>query len=335
MTTNNTSIDGKTLLITGGTGSFGKACVKYLLTNHKLQAIRIYSRDELKQWQMAQQYKKYDTDNVLRFFIGDVRDKTRLSRGMNGVDLVIHAAALKQVPACEYNPIEAIRTNIEGAINVIDAALDNRVEKVIALSTDKASQPINLYGATKLCSDKLFIHANNYVGISKTKFAVVRYGNVMGSRGSVIPLFKKQAKNGVLTITDKRMTRFWISLEEAVTFVLTSFTIMQGRELFIPKIPSMKIIDLAQVLAPKAKIEITGIRPGEKLHESLISADENGNTYDLGDRYLLLPIGYSDFKTIKSLYKTVTKVSKSFSYNSLINPLYLSPKQMKAKLEIV
>lgn len=321
----------KTILVTGGTGSFGKACVKYLLKNFSPNAIRIYSRDELKQWEMAQELKNYPRFNLLRFFIGDVRDRNRIKRATEGVDYIIHAAALKQVPACEYNPIEAVRTNIDGAINVIDAALDCNVEKVIALSTDKASQPINLYGATKLCSDKLFIQGNNYRGVRKTAFSVVRYGNVMASRGSVIPLFFEQAKNGEVTLTDKEMTRFWITLEQAIEFVLSSFELMQGGELFIPKIPSMKIVDLVKAIAPDAKIKIIGIRPGEKLHESLIGKDEALNTFDLGDRYLIEPIHMERWDP-NFRYDQKVKVPDDFEYTSKDNHVFLTVNEVRRLL---
>lgn len=326
---NHDIFDNKIILVTGGTGSFGKACIKELLTNHHPASIRIYSRDELKQWEMQKEMEKYPNSNILRFFIGDVRDKNRLNRAVEGVDFLIHAAALKQVPACEYNPVEAINTNIGGAMNVIDVALDHNVQKVIALSTDKASCPINLYGATKLCSDKLFMQANNYRGTKKTSFSVVRYGNVMASRGSVIPLFLEQAKSGTLTITDKEMTRFWITLDQAVQFVLTSFMMMQGGELFVPKIPSMKILDLAEAIAPKAKINLTGIRPGEKMHESLISQDEAPNTFDLGDRYLIAPAMMERWQPKWNHYPKKIPVPKDFRYDSKSNPRYLSIEEMQ------
>ncbi|KKQ67212.1 MAG: hypothetical protein US86_C0001G0139 [Candidatus Daviesbacteria bacterium GW2011_GWA2_38_24] len=325
-------LEDKTILITGGTGSFGKACTKELLTQYKPEAIRIYSRDELKQWEMKNEFSQFPNSDILRFFIGDVRDANRLERAMKGADFVIHAAALKQVPACEYNPTEAIKTNILGGMNVIDAALNCSVEKVVALSTDKASCPINLYGATKLCSDKLFMQANNYRGSKNTAFSVVRYGNVMASRGSVIPLFKEQAKTGTLTITDEKMTRFWITLEQAVNFVLTSFPIMQGGELFVPKIPSMKITDLAKCIAPDAKFIVTGLRPGEKLHESLISPDEAVNTFDIGDRYFIQPMMMERWVSDWDKYPQVIKVPDDFEYNSEDNPDYLTSEQMQELL---
>jgi UDP-N-acetylglucosamine 4,6-dehydratase len=330
---NLTYFNDKTILITGGTGSFGKAFTKYVLTNSSPSSIRIYSRDELKQWQLKKSYANHKDLEKLRFFIGDVRDKSRLTRAMSGADIVVHAAALKQVPACEYNPIEAINTNIIGAINVIDAALDNNADKVIALSTDKASEPINLYGATKLCSDKLFIQANNYRGERKTAFSVVRYGNVMGSRGSVIPLFYQQAHTGKLSITHKEMTRFWITLEQAVKFVLSSLLLTQGGELFVPKIPSMKIVELAKTIAPDAKLEFVGVRPGEKLHESLISENEALNTYDLGDRYLIKPTYLEVWNDSFPAYKLDKLVDSSFSYTSENNPEFLNSSQMAEMLK--
>jgi len=256
----------KTILLTGGTGSFGKHFCRIMLEKYNPKAIRIYSRDELKQHNMR---IEFNDDERLRFFIGDVRDVDRLRRAMAGVDVVVHAAALKQVPACEYNPFEAVKTNVHGAQNIIDAAIDTGVKKVVALSTDKAVNPVNLYGATKLCSDKLFIQGNAYAGNQNTSFSCVRYGNVIGSRGSVVPLFMKQRPSGVLTVTDERMTRFWITLDQAIELVLKPFCYMEGGEIFVPRIPSMKITDLARAIGPECKIQSIGIRPGEKLHESL------------------------------------------------------------------
>jgi len=323
--------ENKVILITGGTGSFGKACVEKLLKKHDPKAIRIFSRDELKQWEMRQQF----SDNPkLRFFIGDVRDSERLKRAIEGVDFVIHAAALKQVPACEYNPIEAVKTNVNGAINVINACLDNNVEKVIALSTDKAANPINMYGATKLCSDRLFAQSNSYQGPNRhTKFSVVRYGNVMGSRGSVIPLFNEQKKNKVLTLTNENMTRFWITIPKAVDFVLESFEIMQGGELFVPKIPSMKLVDLARAIAPRAKIKIIGLRPGEKIHEDLLTKEESNRTFELGDRYIVFSDSLDGWKDKINLYKGIKPVDEDFNYNSLGNENYLTIDQMKKILK--
>ena len=278
-------MSGKSILITGGTGTFGQAFVSYVLNNCNPRRVIVLSRDELKQFEMD---KKFN-DPRLRFFIGDVRDKDRLFRAFNGVDYVIHAAALKQVPACEYNPFEAIKTNVLGAQNVIEAAIDCGVSQVIALSTDKAANPINLYGATKLCSDKLFVAGNSYVGKGKTRFSVVRYGNVMGSRGSVIPLFRQQRERGIITITDERMTRFWLTIEQGVQFVLKHLENMQGGEIFVPKIASMKMTDLAEAIAPGCKKEIIGIRPGEKLHEVMITPDDSRHTLEFDHFYIIHP----------------------------------------------
>lgn len=275
----------KSVLITGGTGSFGKKFVGHLLKTQSPRRVIVFSRDELKQHEMRQVFNA----EPMRYFIGDVRDVDRLRRAFEDVDVVVHAAALKQVPACEYNPIEAINTNVTGAKNVIDAALDRGVKRVLALSTDKAVNPINLYGATKLCAEKLFVHANAYRKPEGTIFANVRYGNVVGSRGSVIPLFRQQREHGQITITDPNMTRFWITLQQGVEFVMTSIEQMRGGEVFIPKIPSMNIMDLAKAIAPSAEIKYTGIRPGEKLHEALISVDEARHTRDAGDRYVVMP----------------------------------------------
>lgn len=277
----------KTILITGGTGSFGKKFVEIVTKHYRPKKIIVFSRDELKQFEMQQIFNQ----DYMRYFIGDVRDKNRLVQAMQGVDYVVHAAALKQVPAAEYNPMECIKTNVVGAQNVIDAAIDGGVEKVIALSTDKAANPINLYGATKLCSDKLFIAANNLVGKRPTMFSVVRYGNVVGSRGSVVPYFKNLIERGAraLPITDERMTRFWLKLEDGVCFVLKSFARMYGGELFVPKIPSMRILDLARAMAPGAEINIVGIRPGEKLHEIMCPADHARHTLEFDDHYVIRP----------------------------------------------
>ena len=276
----------KVVLVTGGTGSFGKKFIKIMLEEYHPAKIIVYSRDELKQHEMRT--SGFD-DPSIRYFIGDVRDRERLMRALYGVDIVVHAAALKQVPACEYNPMEAIKTNILGSSNVADAAIENNVEKVLALSTDKAVNPINLYGATKLAAEKLLIQSNAYAGGRKTRISCTRYGNVVGSRGSVVPLFLKQRENGRLTITDARMTRFWISLEQGVRFVIRCIEQMQGGEVFVPKIPSMRMVDLAKAMAPEAEIEIIGIRPGEKLHESLISEDEARTTVELPDMFVVQP----------------------------------------------
>lgn len=325
----------KNILITGGTGSFGKKYTKILLENYKPNKIIIYSRDELKQYEMAQEFDS----SIMRYFIGDVRDEDRLNTAMNGVDFVIHAAAMKHVPIAEYNPMECIKTNIHGAQNVINASIKNRVEKVIALSTDKACNPVNLYGATKLASDKLFIAANNIVGISPTRFSVVRYGNVVGSRGSVVPLFKKLIENGAkeLPITDEKMTRFWITLEDGVKFVLKNFERMQGGELFIPKIPSMKITDLAATLAPNLPTKIIGIRPGEKLHEIMISADDALHSLEFSDHYVIMPsIKFYDKQANFAINKLGEKgysVSSEFEYRSDNNTQWLDGKSLKEMME--
>ncbi|HML53887.1 MAG TPA: UDP-N-acetylglucosamine 4,6-dehydratase (inverting) [Solidesulfovibrio magneticus] len=306
-------LKGKTILITGGTGSFGKKLTEILLREHEPRKIIIFSRDEMKQWEMQQTFpaSRYP---CMRYFVGDVRDLERLSLAFMGVDIVIHAAALKIVPTAEYNPFEAVRTNIIGSQNVITAAIARDVEKVLALSTDKAVSPANLYGATKLCMEKLFIAGNSYVGWQKLRLAVVRYGNVVGSRGSVVPLFLKMRPKGVLTITDPRMTRFWITLEQSVRFVISCLANMGGGEVFVPKLPSMSILDLAQGLAPECRTEVIGIRPGEKLHELLISRDEARNTLEQGDRFLIRP----PFEYFASPTKAPagTAVPEDFEYSS-------------------
>ncbi|MEI7688332.1 MAG: UDP-N-acetylglucosamine 4,6-dehydratase (inverting), partial [Planctomycetota bacterium] len=276
------------ILVTGGTGSFGKKFAEIVLERLKPRRLIVFSRDELKQFEMQQKFP-VERFPAMRYFIGDVRDRERLYRAFDGVDIVIHAAALKQVPTAEYNPLETIKTNVMGAANVIDAAIDRGVKQVVALSTDKAASPINLYGATKLCSDKLFVSGNTYAGGQSTRFSVVRYGNVLGSRGSVVPFFLKLKPTGKLPITDDRMTRFWITLEQGVEFVLDSLLRMEGGELFVPKIPSMKVTDVAKALAPECKTEVIGIRPGEKLHELMISEDDARQTVELADSYVILP----------------------------------------------
>ena len=323
-------LNNKTMLITGGTGSFGKKCTEIILEKYKPKKLIIFSRDELKQFEMAQTFSKEEYQ-CIRYFIGDVRDKERLSRAFHNVDVVIHAAALKQVPAAEYNPFEAVKTNIIGAQNVINVAIDQSVKKVIALSTDKAANPINLYGATKLCSDKLFIAGNSYVGHKHTIFSVVRYGNVAGSRGSVIPFFLKCRKAGVLPITDPRMTRFWITLEHAVNFVLKCLETMVGGELFVPKLPSMNIMDLAKVVAPECKNEIVGIRPGEKLHEIMIPRDNARRTIEYDDHYVIQP----DFVFWGKRFKDngSKPVPAEFEYSSGDNPWMLTPDQMREIIE--
>jgi UDP-N-acetylglucosamine 4,6-dehydratase len=318
--------NGKSILITGGTGSFGKKYVKTLLEKYTPSRLIVFSRDELKQYEMQQEFNAA----CMRYFIGDVRDKERLVQAMRGVDYVIHAAALKQVPAAEYNPMECIKTNIHGAENVIHAALENEVDKVIALSTDKAANPINLYGATKLASDKLFVAANNMAGGHKTKFSVVRYGNVVGSRGSVVPFFNKliAQKATELPITDVRMTRFWINLQQGVDFVLKNFERMHGGEIFVPKIPSVRIADLAKAMAPTLPCQVIGIRPGEKLHEVMCPADDSHLTLEFLDHYVLRPtITFSTRSNefmLNKLGEQGTPVSQGFEYNSGTNPQFLS-----------
>lgn len=321
------SLSGKIVLLTGGTGSFGKKFVKIVLEKYEPQAIRIFSRGELKQQEMR---REFNDSKVLRFLIGDVRDRNRLYRAMKNVDIVVHAAALKQVPTCEYNPAEAVKTNIEGAMNVIGAAVDKGVAKVMALSTDKAVYPVNLYGATKLVAEKLFIQANLYTFHKKTKMSCVRYGNVMDSRGSVVPIFKEQMKQGVLTITDKRMTRFWITQEQTVEFIIDCIERMQGGEIFVPKIPSIKITDLADVIAPQIKRNVTGIRPGEKLDEVLLVAEEARHSVEFEDFFVIKPEHPfwkdEDLKGGKSLLD-------GFQYSSANNKWWLTHDDLRAMLE--
>lgn len=314
----------KMVLVTGGTGSFGKKFIEILLKEYPIKRLVVYSRDELKQEEMRTVYGFQD--KRLRFFIGDVRDKNRLDRAFVDIDIVVHAAALKQVPACEYNPIEAIRTNINGAENIINAAIDKGVQKVLALSTDKAVSPINLYGATKLVAEKLFVQGNNYSSADGTKFSCVRYGNVVGSRGSVVPLFLHQKKNGAITITDTRMSRFWLTLEQGIRFVIRCVEQMTGGEIFVPKIPSMKITDLAKVIAPNSKIKIIGIRPGEKLYETLISENEAPNTYEFRDMYLIRPV--SLFRKPKNSIWSRGKKMEQERYDSNLNKEWLTAKQL-------
>ena len=320
-------LNGKTVLITGGTGSFGKKCTEIILSEYKPKKLIIFSRDELKQFEMSQKWnaKQYP---CIRYFLGDVRDKERLNRALHDIDYVIHAAALKQVPAAEYNPEEFIKTNIMGAMNIIDAALLNGVTKVIALSTDKACNPINLYGATKLCSDKLFVAANVYTGQDHTVFSVVRYGNVVGSRGSVVPFFKERAKTGVLPITDERMTRFWITLDQSVHFVLKSMELAKGAEIFVPKIPSTKIVDLAKAIAPECSHEIVGIRPGEKINEALIGEDEGRNTIEYKECYVVKQ-NISD----TNISRGGKLCQEGFKYTSDSNPETISIEELRRVLE--
>lgn len=316
-------IDGKNILITGGTGSFGKRCLEIFLSRYNPNKLIVFSRDELKQHEMR--IGGYN-HHVLRYFIGDVREKDRLKRAMADVDIVIHAAALKQVPICEYNPFEAVKTNIIGSQNIIDTAIDCGVKKVIALSTDKAVNPVNLYGATKLCAEKLFIQGNVYSGKQPTRLSCVRYGNVIGSRGSVIPLFLEQRKTGKLSITDTRMTRFWITLDQAVELVIKSLHHMQGGEIFVPRIPSMKIVHLAKAIAPECEIEITGIRPGEKLHEVLTTEEEGRRTLEYDGMYVITP--HRDWWKQKN-YKTGVPVPDGFTYASNTNLRVLTVKELR------
>ena len=322
-------ISNKNVLVTGGTGSFGQKFVEIALRDYDPQKIIIFSRDELKQFEMQQKFGK---DSRMRYFLGDVRDKERLNRAFDDVDIVIHAAALKQIPAAEYNPFEAIKTNVIGAENVIEAAIDCGVKNVIALSTDKAANPVNLYGATKLCSDKLFVAGNSYVGEQDTSFSVVRYGNVVGSRGSVIPYFLEQRSNGKIPITDLRMTRFWITLEQGVQFVLNSLRIMTRGEIFVPKLPSMKVTDLAKVLAPECEQEIVGIRPGEKLHEVMITEEDGRRTLELDNHYIIKP----DFTWWKEdNHKRGVAVPDGFTYSSDKNNWWLNEEGIKKLSKMV
>ncbi|QGQ20258.1 UDP-N-acetylglucosamine 4,6-dehydratase (inverting) [Cellulomonas sp. JZ18] len=317
-------LSGSSLLITGGTGSFGKAFLREVLDHHDPRRVVVFSRDELKQYELRQ---AFGDDPRLRWFLGDVRDRERLTRAMTGVDLVVHAAALKQVDTAEYNPFEFVRTNVDGSQNVIDAAIDVGVKKVVALSTDKASSPINLYGATKLCADRMFISGNHYAASGDTRFCVVRYGNVMGSRGSVIPMFRRLAQAGEsLPITDHRMTRFWITLPQAVKFVIDSFELMTGGELYVPRIPSMRVVDLAEAVAPGTRTHEIGIRPGEKLHEEMIAPDDSRRTIRLGERYVVMPYvsgwGYEPPADGES-------VPEGWTYRSDTNDLWLDPDQLR------
>lgn len=316
--------EGKSILITGGTGSFGNEFVRMTLEQKNPQKIIIFSRDEMKQWEMA---KKYEGDSRVRFFIGDVRDKDRLLRALDGVDFVVHAAATKIVPIAEFNPFECVKTNINGAVNVIDASIDNKVLKVVALSTDKASSPSNLYGATKLVSDKLFVAGNNYTGKKNTKFSVVRYGNVMGSRGSIIPFFNSIKEGGVLPITDPRMTRFMITLEEGVHLVWKAFEDMEGGEIYVKKIPSMKVTDVASCIAPDAEQKVVGIRPGEKLHEQMISAEDSHFTYEYDGYYKILPSIFEKSRIEKSI-KNGKQVQEGYIYSSDNNEEWMTQAEL-------
>jgi UDP-N-acetylglucosamine 4,6-dehydratase (inverting) len=315
-------LQNKVILLTGGTGSFGQKFSEIVLKEHEPKALRIFSRGELLQYEMRMKFN----NNKLRFFIGDVRDRNRVFRAMQGVDVVIHAAALKQVPACEYNPIEAVKTNIDGTINVIDAAIDSNVDKVLAISTDKAVHPVNLYGATKMVMERLITQANVYTSGKKTRFCCVRYGNVVGSRGSVVPLFKQQKETGIITITDERMTRFWLTLDQGVEFVIKCLEIMKGGEVFIPKIPSTSIIDIAEAIAPSAKKEITGIRPGEKIHEVLLTPDEARHAKEYSDYFIIEPeFPFWDSTGLQGC----SSLPEGFSYSSDSNKQWLTKDRIK------
>ena len=321
-----------TILVTGGTGSFGNAFVTAVLGKYRPKKLIVFSRDEMKQWEMA---KRYPVDSPLRFFIGDVRDKDRLHRALDGVDYVVHAAATKIVPIAEYNPFECVKTNVIGAMNVIDACIDQSVKRCVALSTDKASSPVNLYGASKLCSDKLFIAGNSYVGVRReTCFSIVRYGNVMGSRGSVIPLFLEQAKTGKLTITDERMTRFMIKLEEGVELVFHAYNDMKGGEIYVKKIPSMKVTDIARAVSESCEIEITGIRPGEKLHEEMISREDAPYTYEYDGYYKILPQIHNWHEDSKRI-NGGSRVEDNFCYTSDNNKEWMGVENLKEWTESI
>lgn len=326
------TLDNKGILITGGTGSFGKAFVERVLTKHSRSRLVIYSRDELKQFEMAQRFSERDHPG-LRYFIGDVRDEDRLRRAMEGIDIVVHAAALKQVPAAEYNPFECIKTNVLGAQNVIEACLDSGVSNVVALSTDKAAAPVNLYGATKLCSDKLFIAANNIKGARDLRFSVVRYGNVMGSRGSVIPFFLERKRTGVVPITDAEMTRFNISLSGGVDMVLWALQNAEGGEIFVPKIPSYRVPDVATAVAPECRQEVIGIRPGEKIHEEMITASDSQNTVDLGNYYAILssrtPVEIDEYCAARG----GQRVAPGFRYDSGSNEEFMTVEEIRTMVE--
>jgi len=322
-------LNDKVILVTGGTGSFGKKLTEIILSRYKPRKLIVFSRDELKQSEMREQFSE-DRCDCIRYFIGDVRDRDRLHRAFDGVDIVVHAAALKQVPAAEYNPSEAVKTNVLGAINVIDAAIDCNIKRVVALSTDKAANPVNLYGATKLCSDKLFVAGNNYSGSHGTRFSIVRYGNVVGSRGSVIPFFLKMRETGILPITDPRMTRFWITLEQGVDFVLASLKRMHGGEIFVPKIPSMRITDLARAVAPDCETKIIGIRPGEKLHEIMVPEDDAHHTVEYGEHFSILPT-FHNWSAEEYLSENGGKLCPDgFSYSSDTNTHWLTMDELRA-----
>lgn len=327
MSQERTELSDATVLVTGGTGSFGTAFVARMLADHPGITVRVFSRDELKQSELAE---RFGHDPRLRFFLGDVRDLPRLRRAMRGADYVVHAAAMKQVPACEYNPFEAVQTNVLGSQHIVDAAIDAGVRRVVALSTDKAVNPVNLYGATKLCEEKLIVQGNAYAGSGGTTFACVRYGNVVGSRGSVVPLFRRQADQGRLTITDERMTRFWITLDQAVDLVLFALDRMVGGEVFIPKIPSMRVTDLADAIAPGVGYDVVGIRPGEKLHEALLTSDEARHSVDAGDVYVVLPEHpwWSD----RPAWSDASPLPADYSYTSDANDWWLDADELRKLL---
>ena len=315
------------VLVTGGTGSFGRKFAEIVLKRFRPRKLIVLSRDEMKQHEMRREFSE-DGDSPMRYFIGDVRDRARMYRAMTGVDIVIHAAALKQVPSCEYNPFEAVKTNVLGAQNVIDAAIDCGVKKVLAISSDKAVSPANIYGATKLCAEKLFVQGNNYSRPGGCRLACARYGNVVGSRGSVLPIFEAQRASGVLTITDPRMTRFWLTLEQGVDFVLNCVNAMEGGEVFVPKIPSMRVVDLADAVAPGATVEVIGIRPGEKIHEALISEDEARDGVELDDMYVIQPVSYRK----RGRWMDAKRLADGFRYTSDTNTRWLSASELRALL---
>jgi len=323
------SLQGKTILLTGGTGSFGQKFARILIDHFSFKALRIFSRDELKQHDMARQIR----DERVRFFIGDVRDAERVKRAVQGVDIIIHAAAMKQVPTCEYNPFEAVRTNVIGAQNVIDAAINDDVQQVMALSTDKAVNPINLYGATKLCAERIFVQGNSYAGPRPTRMSCVRYGNVLGSRGSVVPVFESQRPSGVVTVTDKRMTRFWLTLDQAAWFVLRCLTLARGGEIFIPRIPSIGIMDLVEAMAPECAVEYVGLRPGEKLHEVLLTEDESRHAVEYDDLFTILPEYQSwQGRAREGSAGKRRSLSEGFRYSSDTNEQWLTIDELRGLL---
>ena len=322
-------LTGKVVLVTGGTGSFGRKFVATVLKTCRPRKLIVFSRDEMKQHEMRKEFPDAG-DAPMRYFIGDVRDADRLRRAMSGVDVVVHAAALKQVPSCEYNPFEAVKTNVLGAQNVIDAAIDCGVTKVLAISTDKAVSPVNIYGATKLCAEKLFVHGNSYSREGGARFACCRYGNVVGSRGSVIPVFQEQRRNGLITLTDERMTRFWLTLQQGVEFVVRCIGLMRGGEVFVPKIPSMRVADLARVIAPDTPVEIIGVRPGEKIHEALLSEDEARDTVELPDMYV---VGRPDAPAGQRHFAQGRRLPAGFRYTSDTNSRWLTANELRALVE--